>query len=151
VSGTSDSFHYVYQTLSGDGQLTARISKPQSAGSGEFLGVMIRDQLTAGAMYACMGNDGTGNYTFQYRGSTGGSSSTVTPTSGSPGTGSYYWVQIVRSGNTLSGSLSADGVNWTPVTSQTITMGTEIYIGLVNASGSTTATPAVFDSLSVTP
>jgi regulation of enolase protein 1 (concanavalin A-like superfamily) len=150
VSGTSDSFRYVYQTLSGDGQLTARISNPQNTGTSALLGVMIRDQLTPGAMYACMGIDGTGAYKCQYRSATGGATSIVP--AGSSGTAPNNWVQIVRSGNTLTGYLSADGVNWTQVTSQTITMGSEIYIGLVNASGSTTTlNSTVFDSLSVTP
>jgi regulation of enolase protein 1 (concanavalin A-like superfamily) len=150
VSGTSDSFRYVYQTLSGDGQLTARISAPQNTGTSALLGVMIRDQLTPAAMYACMGVDGTGAYNFQYRGSTGGATSVVP--AGSSGTAPNIWVQVVRSGNTLTGYLSADGVNWTQVTTQTITMGTNIYLGLVNASGSTTTlNSSVFDSLSVTP
>jgi regulation of enolase protein 1 (concanavalin A-like superfamily) len=154
---TSDSFHYMYQTLSGDGQLSARISVPQDTGNGMLLGVMIRDQLTPGAMYACMGINGTGNgngsYTFQYRSNTGGASSTpVTSGNWTASNPSTIWVQIVRSGNTLSGSTSTDGTHWTPVATQTINMGTEIYIGLVNASGSTTTVNStVFDSLSVTP
>jgi hypothetical protein len=111
---------------------------------------MIRDQLTPGSMYACMGVSGAGAYTWQSRSSTGGATSVVS--AGSNGTAPNIWVKVVRAGNTLTGYFSADGVNWTQVTNQTITMGGEIYIGLVDASGSTsTLNTSVLDNTNVVP
>jgi hypothetical protein len=45
---------------------------------------------------------------------------------------------VVRSSNTLTGYKSSDGVTWTQVGSKTISLGTNVYIGFVNASGTTT-------------
>ena len=44
------------------------------------------------------------------------------------------WVKIVRAGNLLSGYQSKDGVNWTPVGSANIAMGTSVMIGLAVTS-----------------
>jgi len=47
------------------------------------------------------------------------------------------WARLVRTGNTLYGYKSTDGANWTLVNASTIPMASNIYIGLVVASGST--------------
>jgi hypothetical protein len=96
---------------------------------------MIRSTLTAGSAYACMGINGASGYQWQYRSSTGGS--TTTTTSGT-GTAPNIWVKVVRSGSTLTGYNSTDGATWTQVGSTTISLGTNVYIGFVNASGTTT-------------
>jgi hypothetical protein len=59
---------------------------------------------------------------------------------------------VTRSGNTLSSYASADGVSWTQLgTSQTITMGQSVYVGLAVNSGSASAlATATFDNVSVT-
>ncbi len=149
LSGTSDNFHFLYQTLSGDGQILARISTLQNTGTSADIGVMIRDGLTGGSMYAYMGTDGTGAFNWQSRSATGGNTTQV---AGGTGTAPNLWVKVTRSGNTLSGYQSTDGTNWTLVSSQTISMGTNIYLGFVNASGSTsTLNTSVFDNVSVVP
>jgi regulation of enolase protein 1 (concanavalin A-like superfamily) len=63
-----------------------------------------------------------------------------------------YWVKVTRSGNSFSSYTSSDGVNWVQLgTSQTISMGQTVYVGLAATSGSTTAlATATFDNVSVT-
>jgi RHS repeat-associated protein len=143
---SADAMHFVYQSLSGDGSIVARVVSLQGANS--EAGVMIRETLNAGA---------TNGYTyfwnvysypvFGYRLTTSGSSS------GQPGSGATlpYWVKVVRSGNTFGGYASLDGINWTQVGSnQTITMAQNVYIGLVVSSYNTsTAVTGTFDSVSV--
>jgi len=149
VSGTADNFRYLYQTLSGDGSIVARVSNPQNTGTGAILGVMIRDGLVTGSMYAGMAVDGTGAFKWQSRNATGGNTTVV---SGGTGVAPNIWVKLVRSGSTLTGYQSADGVNWTQVSTQSIAMGTNIYLGFVCASGSTSALNAtVFDNVTVVP
>jgi len=142
TSGTSDSFHFVYQTLSGDGTLVARVVS-RSAGEA---GVMIRETLNANATngYATF----TSYYSYFYdRTSTGGSETSV----GYVSSALPYWVKVVRSGSTFSGYASLDGVNWTQMgTNQTITMAQNVYIGLVASSESTSSLgTATFDSVSL--
>jgi regulation of enolase protein 1 (concanavalin A-like superfamily) len=149
VSGSSDNFRYVYQTLSGDGEIVARIVAPGNTGTSARLGVMVRETLTSGSKYAYMGVDGSSGYNSQRRSSTGGTTSTTTSGSGAA---PNIWVRVVRTGSTLVGYKSSDGVTWTLVNSSSITMATNVYIGLVVASGSTTTLNTTrFDNVTVVP
>jgi regulation of enolase protein 1 (concanavalin A-like superfamily) len=147
IGGTADTFRFAYQVLSGDGQITARIALPQNTGTAARVGVMIRDALTPDAPFAFTGVDGSGNFYWQRRRYYGsGHSSTA---SGS-GTAPNLWVRVVRSAGTFRGYKSTDGVNWTNMNSMSITMGTNVYIGLAVSSGDTaTLNATVFDNLSV--
>jgi hypothetical protein len=63
-----------------------------------------------------------------------------------------YWVRCARVGNTVTGSISPDGVTWTQVSSQTVAMSSASYqAGLFVCSYNTgTRCTAVFDNVSVT-
>ena len=96
-----------------------------------------------------MGITPNGSFRWQRRTNTGGN--TFTSKSGS-GTLPAVWVRVVRTGNRLSGYTSADGVNWTLVNSATISMASNIYIGLAVASGSTsTLGTATFTNITAVP
>ncbi|HZR18798.1 MAG TPA: immunoglobulin domain-containing protein [Verrucomicrobiae bacterium] len=149
LSGSADNFHFLYQTLTGDGSITAQISAlSNSVPNGRF-GVMIRESLTSGSRYAFMGISTNGKFRFQRRRSTGGSSSaTASSLSTLPNT----WVRLTRSASTFSGYDSTDGTNWTLVYSGGITMATNPYIGFAVASGnSNVLTTVTFNGLSVVP
>ena len=62
------------------------------------------------------------------------------------------WVKLERRGNTVTAYRSADGVGWTLVGSDTISMGASVYVGLALSShdNSRLAT-ATFDNVSVIP
>jgi hypothetical protein len=145
VWSTADGFHLAYQPLSGDGTIVARVVSVSPASVG---GVMIRETLDASAteLFTTFYPQ---NIYMNYRTTTGGS------TSQAAGAGATlpYWVKVVRSGSTLSGYSSPDGVTWTQVgASQTITMGQNVYIGLGVSSGSTSSpATATFDNVAHTP
>ncbi len=63
-----------------------------------------------------------------------------------------YWVRTVREGNTFTGSVSPDGVTWTVVSTQTISMSSASYqAGLAVCSYNTAAaSTATFDNVSIT-
>ena len=62
-----------------------------------------------------------------------------------------YWVKVTRSGSAFSGYASLDGVNWVQVgNTQTITMATNVYIGLgVSSDSNTSLATATIDNVSV--
>ena len=150
LSGTADNFRFVYQNMSGDAEIRARIPSYQNTGASGRLGVMMRDSLTANSMNAFMGIQVTnGTFYFQTRTSSGGA---TTSTSSGTGTAPNIWVRLVRSGTTLSGYKSSDGATWTLVSTNTFTMSTNCYFGLSVASGTTnTLNTATFDNLTVSP
>jgi len=149
IYGTTDGFHYVYQPLSGDGAIIARLVSVQGGSGYVTAGVMIRETLNAGST-----NAKTADWAayraiyFDVRTTTGGSTFEL----GSVGVTLPYWMKVSRSGSAFSSYTSLDGVNWTQLgTSQTITMGQNVYVGLaVNSGTSTALATATFDSVSVT-
>jgi regulation of enolase protein 1 (concanavalin A-like superfamily) len=146
--GTADGFHYVYQPLTGDGTIVARLVSVQGAGSGyAAAGVMIRETLDGGSTNAITSDWATYIY-FDVRTATGGSTSQTAFVSAAV----PYWMKVSRSGSTFSSYTSSDGVNWTQLgASQTITMGQSVNVGLAVTSGSTSAlTTATFDNVSLT-
>jgi regulation of enolase protein 1 (concanavalin A-like superfamily) len=148
IGGTADSTHFVYQPLSGNGTIVARVASLQNGQSVDEAGVMIREMLAPGATMAFMGYQ-AGIPTFTYRTSTGG---------GSPYATGYnvtlpYWFMLIRSGNTFEAYSSPDGVNWTQLGStQTIAMAGNVYVGLAVTSTSTSnLTTGTFDNVSISP
>jgi hypothetical protein len=131
---TSDSFHFVFRRLKGDGMMTARVVSIAGAGLHEWAkaGVMIRETLNANSRNAmtAMTPGRTQNHAaqFTWRATTGGFSD-----QSSGGSMSLpYWVRIQRMGNTLRGYISPNGSTWTRQgTDLTISMSQEVYIGLV--------------------
>jgi hypothetical protein len=125
-----DEFHYVYQPLSGDGTIVARVASLQETDPWAKAGVMIRQSLASNSPHAMTAVTAANGVAFQRRESTGA------PSLHTPGAavGAPYWVKLVRAGNTFSGYSSADGVNWTTIGSDTIAMASNVYVGLAVTS-----------------
>ena len=56
-----------------------------------------------------------------------------------PSSGAPLWVRLERQGTTITGSYSWDGVNWATAGSDTITMGSTVYVGVAITSHSPVA------------
>jgi type II secretory pathway pseudopilin PulG len=129
----SDEFHFVYQSLSGDGQIIARVVSQEDTGDLAKAGVMIRKELEGNSEYAgIFVTPGYGVF-FQSRTSEGGSTNYNWPAySEQP----PCWFKLTRSGNTFAGYVSSDGSTWTQVGSDvSISMGTDdVYIGMAVCS-----------------
>lgn len=149
ISGTADNFCFVYQSLSGDGEIRFRINSAADTGTSGRAGVMIRESLTSGSRYAFMGISPDGTFRWHRRTSTSGNTSSTTSTVGAL---PNVWVRLVRTGNSIYGYSSVDGVTWTKVSSRNISMAANIYVGLAVASGnSTTLNTSSFSSAAVIP
>jgi hypothetical protein len=144
---SSDGFHFVSMPVTGDCEITARVVNNDSSSNSRRAGVMIRESNAAGSRHAAMLLRGTNSSTaawFVYRSNTGGNSGNI------PGSNvaAPYWVRLLRSGNSFTSFISADGLTWTTVGTQSIAMGANPLVGLAVASGSTTAfNSAAFDNV----
>ncbi len=146
-SSEADALHFVYQPLSGDGTITARLM----SATGEFAqaGVVILETQDAQATEACLCFSGNSyNIYFEDLTSSGGNVSSQ----GQVNVPSLpYWMRLVRSGDSFTAYTSVNGFYWVQVGSaQTITMAQDVYIGLYAASGNSTLTTATFDNVSIT-
>jgi hypothetical protein len=130
IWGVADEFHYVYQGMNGDGEIVARVVSVEPTDPWAKAGVMIREDLSAGSRHAMMVITAGRGAAFQRRVQAGGES---VGTRGSPWI-TAQWVKLVRSGDTLSGYESVDGVSWQLVGTETIAMSANVYVGLVVTS-----------------
>lgn len=146
ISGKNDNFWYVCLPCTNDVTITARVASQQSASSSAQAGVMIRETLATGSRHAFMGLNPVNGADYIRRFNSSGNSSTTTDS----GLAAPYWVQLARSGNTFTGSISSNGVNWVMVSSATVNMSTNAQVGFVVCSGSSSSTNlTVFDNVSI--
>jgi len=146
VWGSADAFHFAYQSLTGDGSIVARVSSIGNTAAWAKAGVMIRGSLSAGSPHAFMLVSAGKGASFQRRTSSGGASASTAGSLSTP----PRWVKLTRSGNTLTGFESSNGSTWTQVGSDTVVMGSAVYVGLgVTSHVAGTNTTATFDNVSI--
>jgi hypothetical protein len=137
ITGTSDEFRYVSQTLTGDGSVTARVASQTDTNSGAKAGVMLRVSTDPAAPnYALVVSPGQG-IKVQVRKTQGGNTTKLAnPTGATPA-----YVKITRSGNTFTAYTSADGVTWTLIagSTTTVSLGPALLAGLAVTSHSSGA------------
>ena len=141
-----DAFHYVYEQVSGDATVIARVTFLSNSSPYAKAGVMIRKSLDGGAANAAALFSEEPSTYFEDRTTDGGN------TNHPPSVYADvpYWVKLVRSGNTFTGYGSTDGTTWTQMGSDTITMDTTVYVGLaVTSHNDGTLASATFDHVSV--
>jgi glucose/arabinose dehydrogenase/regulation of enolase protein 1 (concanavalin A-like superfamily) len=160
VNTTNDQFHYMYQTLNGDGTIVARVRYQTNSSPWAKAGVMIKQSTTAGIPFvdalvtpdvspATANINGIGcpigaastycaapappiNPTYGYGDRLQFSpNGSKTPASLPPeGLSPNKWVKLTRAGNNFTGYESPDGVIWTQIGIATITMTGPVTIGL---------------------
>jgi regulation of enolase protein 1 (concanavalin A-like superfamily) len=137
IGGSTDQFRYLYQTLTGDGSITARVSSQSGTASGALAGVMIRETTATNAKFGAMVRRGTSSRNmFALRRTVAGSTPSSTTASGL--TPPNCWLRVTRTGNSIVMQQSSNGSKWTTVATTTISMASVITIGMLVASGSNT-------------
>ncbi len=153
IWGTADEGHFVYQPLTGDGEMVARVASLQNTNAWAKAGVMFRASTAANSQQVFMLVSPTSGISLQRRLATGGSSSSTTIT----GVAAPCWVRLVKSGTTFTASyaLDQDGVPaaWLPLGAPlTIDMGPTVLRGLAATSHADgTLATATFDNVSGPP
>jgi regulation of enolase protein 1 (concanavalin A-like superfamily) len=143
----SDQFHFVYQQMTGDLDVTARVATLTGADPWAKAGVMIRESLSADARNAFMQLSNGNGYRFTRRVDQAGA---TTSSGAGNAAADPYWVRLQRRGSQITGFTSPDGVTWTAVASDTLTMGTTVYVGLaVCAHASSGTATATFDNVAM--
>jgi hypothetical protein len=126
VWGTVDEFTFASRTMTGDGDLVARVDSLDAVERWTKAGVMIRDGLDASAAHAFMLVSGSKGLAFQRRRAAGGVSYS---TDGIPGL-APYWLKLSRRGDRFDAFAAPDGGAWTLIGSDTIHMGATVQAGV---------------------
>jgi ABC-type transport system involved in multi-copper enzyme maturation permease subunit len=167
----TDSFTFAHRSLTGDGSITARVASftgelpsfdpgaPTRPGLVPWAkaGLIIKDGVTQGSSYAAVMTTGGHGVRMQYD----FTHDLTYPGTGPPGP----WLRLTRTGDTVTGAASADGVTWSTVAAvrmpglpSTVEAGlfltspqyTEIsreVVGLTGASGGPSSAAATFESV----
>lgn len=148
IWGNADEFRFVYQQITGDVTVVARVQSLTNTDAWAKAGVMIRASTAAGAQHAFTAVTPGNGLHFQRRTTTNG----VTDDTGGVSGTAPYWVRIQRSGNTFTSSVSTNGTTWTQLGSPvTISMGTTTQAGLaVTSHVDGTLATGVFTNVTVT-
>lgn len=149
VAGNADTFHYVWRPLDGDGVFIARLNLRVIGGvADDKVGIMLRESTASNSRnFTVFLDDLYDLGRASWRTTNGG---TTTPADGAAGH-VPLWFKIDRSGETVSGYQSNDGVTWNLITAQTISFPTQILAGLFVCSRNTDALNfSGFDNVSLT-
>lgn len=147
VTGASDSLHFVWRQLVGNGQITARVASQADASGTPVAGVMLREQLTAGAKQAFAFVSPMTGANFSFRIVPGQDAQLGTlpqPTAATP-----YWVKLDRKYATVHCWFSTNGIDWKDCGSAKLTgLKKTIYVGLaVSTAGDGALATATFDNV----
>ena len=147
IWSTADAFHFLWQTNSGDGTITARVTSQIAADVWSKAGVMIRESTAAGARNIFVGVTPGNGVSFQNRATIGGASYNNNLT----GMTVPYWLRLARSGATFTAFCSSNGVNWVTVGSSNLTgFATSAVWGLaVTAHNNSLASAVNFDNVAL--
>jgi len=145
IWGTADAFHYMYLPMTGDGELIARVVSVENTDSWAKAGVMIRQTLDASSSFAMIVATPGNGVAFQWRPSSGGGCQNY----GDAGLSVPQYVKMVRAGNMITGYSSSNGsAPWTAQGSASISMASDVYVGLcVTSHSDGVLCTAVLDSI----
>lgn len=138
----TDEFRYVYQPLSGDGEIVARLTAQGATSEWAKAGVMVKASATEGAPYALLGVTPEHGLHFQANfAEDDGEVGYALPDT---------WLRLVRAGATITGYTSTDAVTWTQVGTTSLAMAPDATLGLfVTSHDNTRLSSVVFDQVSV--
>lgn len=136
IWGTADAGHFISQPMKGNGQIIARVTSIENTDVWAKTGVMFRSSLTAGSPQAFMCVSAGNGVAFQYRTTSGGSS---TQSAQITGITAPCWVKLVKSSTTFTAYYATDNAGtpgtWTQVGSPvTITLSTNFFVGLASTA-----------------
>jgi hypothetical protein len=148
IWNNADAFHFVRQYAAGDWDVDATVTSVEFVHAWTKAGVMIRESLEPGSKHAAMYVSPGKGLSFQYRTATNGASGAAAGIAGV----APQRIRITRRGNTLTGYRQASDGSWLQVGTVTMSMATNVYIGLaVTSHDNTRVANAEFADVVLTP
>ncbi len=152
AGGGQDAMFFVYQPLSGDGEITVRLLSLQNFWNNRA-GVVIRESLDPAARAVMLLarpslSSGAVNEGAELKVKT--SVTAALTNVASLDQRQPNWLRLARNGSSFTASLSADGLTWTQVGTATVAMNADAHIGVaVHSAQRGVWATAQFDNVSV--
>ncbi len=146
IWNNTDEFQYVYQPITGDAEIIARVSSLTNTNTYAKAGIMFRDALTGNAKQAMTAITAAAGVEFLSRDAVAG----LTIQAGAAGT-APKWLRITRIGNVFTSYYSDNGSVWVQLgTPRTVSMVSAIYVGMaVTSHNNGTLATGVFSDVTV--
>ncbi|MCM3781699.1 Ig-like domain-containing protein [Neobacillus mesonae] len=154
-NASKDDFHFVYQEITGDMELTAKLEEIGAIDNHAFTGVMIREDLKENSAAASLGlswvklsKDTSWSAYLAGRNEQAGNYDELTETLDSPaaaekagiqllpdipfkinGEEQGYWLKLGRKGDTFYAYGSIDGKDWVKIGEKNVVMNGSVYVG----------------------
>ncbi|HTK75148.1 MAG TPA: NF038122 family metalloprotease [Gemmataceae bacterium] len=146
IFGLRDSGYFYYQSLSGDGEIVARVAGVGNASPFAKAGVMIRQGVNTDSRNAFLAVTRSSGIRFTSRTAAGKTTDSIASTGAAP-----VWLRLTRSGSTFTAYKSPDGTHWSQIGTRTISMTNPVLIGLaVTAHNAAALNSSVFDHVKIT-
>jgi hypothetical protein len=150
IWGTADAFHFVWQSLAADGNMTTRVTSQTNTSVWAKAGIMMRATVNPGSpYYAAFLTPGNG-VVVQWRSVLGGTSAQVATSGVAP-----VFLRVVRTGTSFSAATSTNGTTWTAIPGSTISLtnlsGTLLRGFAVTSHSNGTLSTGVFDTVTTSP
>ncbi len=153
IWGSADQFRFAYQSLTGDADLVVRVDSIDGTHSWAKAGIMIRQNTEGGSINTATlitGGSG-GGATFQWRTAPDAGADGNRALEGTVDVDPGYYARLVRVGNTFTGYLSVDGVEWLEEGTIEIEMTDPVLVGLAVTSHDTNSSAiAQFSEIAMT-
>jgi regulation of enolase protein 1 (concanavalin A-like superfamily) len=147
IWGSADAFQFVSQPLSGDGAIVARVTAIQNTNPDAKAGIMLRETFAAGSRHVVLDVEPSGNIEFMTRSATDGATSWLAGASHT----APVWLKLVRTGTSITGWISPDGIGWTQVGTTSVAMAGSVSIGLaVTSHNAAVLNTSTFDNVTAT-
>ena len=146
IWGTSDQFHFAWQSVTGDVTVSARVASQANTDPWAKAGVMLRQSSDPGSAYYALEVTPANGIVVQDRPSAAVSAVMQASLPGA----TPAFVRVARSAGTFTAYTSADATTWTPVPGSSVTLGMSdpILGGLAVTSHNTAASSTVtFDGV----
>lgn len=149
IWNAADQFHYVWQTLPGDGSMSAQVLSQDNTDGWAKAGVMFRQTSDPDSAYYAVELTPGNGIIVQYRTNQGANAQMSAQLSGS----APVYLKAVRTGNVFTAAASTDGITWTPIAGSSVTLNVSgaILAGLAVASHSSALGTVTFNSVNLVP
>lgn len=143
----ADAFNFAYQSLTGDGQIIVQVTSEGAANGWSKAGVMIRETTAADSRFVDLVLSPNHGVAMQDRSLTNNAPADVVPQSAAS---AGIWLELSRTGSTITGLISTNGTTWTTFGSITMDLPNTVLLGLcVTAHDNTKLETAGFANVSI--
>ncbi len=135
IWGNEDGFHYVYQLINGDCELTAKVESLEAEEEWAKAGVMVRENLSKGSKFSFMvvsNKNGAMTHQRQHQ------NESASGTEQHPEASAPYWIRIKRTGDLFTYSVSQNNKDWETIEEQENPLEKELFVGFVCTSHNNT-------------